>query len=198
MVPPRADRLWPALFPVCCLLLAACAPSHYLYSEAKFEKLEIPMRVHAITIVDGREKLEDLDVPVFKKSPRKFNKKLVGGDTLALLNQIKRNAAGSGSEVSLRVSIEKALVGFEQENLMEETYGQFLTSIGFYQNQAKVGECRGEAMITLRSLNSTERQMKKLFEEGLVVSAYKCLDEFNKGLRNGIITLEKNRRPRRI
>lgn len=167
--------------------LIGCAPNGpILFKENRFPPLELQARVVSLGIRDDRKDSSEIKIPFLTGiGTRMFAKPIAAADSFAVIGQVRRNVTGQGVPVHLLVSIEEAVVGYENSIFKELERGRFKIRIGFWHAHAKIAECTGKASLERRTLNTTEGHLREIFEEGLILSIYQCLESTKEELRKG-------------
>lgn len=157
-----------------------------LYKESRFPPLELQARVVSLDIRDARKGQSEIKIAFLTGiGTRMFVKPITAADSFAVIGQVRRNVTGQGVPVHLLVSIEEAVVGYENSFWKEMERGQFKVRIGFWHAHAKIAECTGKASLERGTHNTTEGDLREIFEEGLTLGVYHCLESTREELQKG-------------
>lgn len=160
------------------LLLASCAPSYLILHNGAYPAQKLEGVIGVVNINDKRVGTTEIDLPFLTWiGTHEFNQPIRQEYRDSILAELKRNVSGVGSQISLDINIIQARVGYKNTGFTEKMYGAFKLQINIHNSQYG---CIGDAYLEKGTINSTEASLKKIFEEGLRLSTYKCLEYLEK------------------
>ena len=171
--------------------LSACAPRYLIYSPEKFAPLGIKAALGEFSIQDERPDQKAIHIAFFESSkPSIFPSPLDSAHTTAIREQLTRNLEGGARTFTFRINLQKAEAGYQAGFMRREESAQAKLKMEVFESGRKLSECNGSAELQRKSQKASEKMLKRMFRESLVLAIYKCLEavkpELQKtGPRNG-------------
>ncbi len=173
------------IFAFLVFVLISCAPNYIMWNKTEFPPNKIHGTISELKIFDNRKNVRGIEFKTFEwVNKLDFNKTIAKSDTEAIFEEIKRNITDGEEEFKFKVQINEANVGFRNSGFIETWRGIFKIKI-FISGPSGESYCMGESALTRSGglFFKEKLVLEKLFEEGLILTSYKCLEAWKSDVK---------------